>query len=130
MRDEPDSGFARCSRKFVRALHTEHHSPMGTVHVAIRYKSGARDFSGLDGSGDDTKNTFQTRNKYTTPIVFRAIKLNHPVRQFVDFVPQFPIVDILPSRDFHSATNVVEVTKGLEKERDGGYQIVFVGAIV
>jgi len=34
------------------------------------------------------------------------------------------------SRDFYSATNVAEVTKGLEKEGNGGYEIVLRGAVV
>jgi len=37
---------------------------------------------------------------------------------------------LFATRDFESTTNIAEITKGLVKERNGDYKIVFFGSVV
>jgi len=128
--DKLDGGFARRSRQFVLALHTEYHSTVFSVYVAIRYGLNAGDFAGAYGALRNIENFFQMAEELGTSFLFGLVKQGHRVCESVDFSPQFVFTDILLSRNFHSATDVAEVTKGLEKERNGGYEIVFFGAVV
>jgi hypothetical protein len=90
----------------------------------------AGDFAGVYGTRFDTENTFQMLEELRTSFLFGLVKQGHRVCEGVDFSPQFAFGVTPLSRDFHSTTNVAEVTKGLEKERDGGYGVVFFGAVV
>ena len=103
---------------------------MCSVDMAVRYSLTTVNFTGVYGAGRDAESFLQVFDELGTPFLFGLVKQGHRVCKSVDFLPQFAFMDTLFARDFNSTTNVAEITEGLVKERNGGYEIIFFGSVV